>query len=152
MGGTMDQLTPGQTLAKAVKLRRDELGRSQDDVMFVVKTAGLRLSIQSIRNIEKGERDHYYDTTLDALDVGLDWPKGTAQGILEGKDETVDRPLSEHLDLAKAAHLDRLALVAVPASKMTDAEALLVVLRCLSDDQFGMVARAVQADDRFASL
>ena len=151
MASTMDyQANPGSRLAEAVKARREELHLTRQDVRDAAVRAGQDISVSTLANIERAHSDRYARDSLDGLDAGLEWPAGTAHSILAGSAQ-VDRPLSEHLDLAKAAHLERLAQVAVPSSKLTDAEALLVVLKCLSDEQYGMVARAVQADDRFVS-
>lgn len=142
---------PRARLAEAVIERRNELGLSRQRLATKAEIAGQRLSVSTIANIERAHSDRYARESLDALDAALDWPTGTSQGVLDGrKEEPVDRPLAAHLDQLEAAHLDKLISVAVPVSKLTDAEALMVVLRCLSPEQFAMVARAVQADDRFA--
>jgi len=144
---------PGLRLAEAVRQRRAELriSRQQVATRAEIATSGrLRLSVSTLANVENGHSDRYAPDTLDALDAGLDWPPGTAQSTLEGTPETAAPSIAERAAFSEQAHLDRLVAVAVPARKLTDAEAILVVLGCLTDEQFAMFARAVQADDRFA--
>lgn len=146
----MDQLTPRERLAKAVIRRREEeLGLSRQRVVTLAEIAGHKFSVSTLRNIEAAHSDRYARDTLDALDAGLDWPTGTARTLLEGEREP---GLAERLPQLEGFSRDKLISVAVPARKLTDAEAVLVVLRCLSDDQYALFARAVQADDRFTSV
>lgn len=147
----MDQLTPRERLAKAVIRRREEeLGLSRQRVVTLAEIAGHKFSVSTLRNIEAAHSDRYARDTLDALDAGLNWPAGTARTLLEGEREPTS--LAERLPQFESVHRDKLIAVAVPARKLTDAEAVMVVLRCLSDDQYALFARAVQADDRFASV
>jgi len=150
----MGEQRPADRLAAAMKSRRAELGRTQDDVIYAAKASGHPVAGQTYRDAEAGKRDIYRDPTLVAIDAGLDWEPGTAAGFFGG-DRQFEAPggsLARDLPDLEAAYRQRLIDVAVPARKLTDAEAVLIVLGCLTDDQFAMFARAVQADDRFASL
>lgn len=137
-------------MAAAVRARRGELRLTRQQLVTKAENAGLDFSGSWLALVESGKKDRFRSATLEELDVALDWAAGTCLSILEGQVTPSEaRKLSDHLP---AIDRDRLVSIAVPAQKLTDAEALIVVLGCLNDDQYSMFARAVQADERFASL
>lgn len=71
-------------LGRYVRARRHELDRTQLDV-----AAAGGPSNSTLTSLEKGEDRPVSRTTLNRLDVGLDWMPGSAKAVLEGGEPKV---------------------------------------------------------------
>ena len=122
------------------------------------------LSMETIRSIERGDRETVHPSTARGLERGLDWPAGYVDRLLAGEaEEITDRPLRnerpsrnevDDLMAVRFAEFEsglraELGINATP--KLSDEQAMAMVLRWLSDDQYVTVARAVTADPRYRS-
>lgn len=140
-----------QRLARAVKDARGT--HSQAEVLARARQAGHKISIQAWRNVEAGAHASYWDSTLAAVDAGVGWPEGTAKTILAGGlvPDAVTVPAVDNGLMARLARLEAQVALGGDERQMTDLQAVGVVLRCLSDDQFRIVVYAVRQDDRYRS-
>lgn len=85
-----------QRLAEHVRRRRSELGRTQIDAWKHGGPANGTLTA-----IENGEHRSFTSITLHRLDLGLDWPEGTAARLLleSEKQQVATQSTAELLDL-----------------------------------------------------
>lgn len=115
------------------------------------RTSGQKgVSVEAIRAIERGERETVQASTARGLETGLDWPPGHVDRILEGAPL---EPVPVHNNgsdefTRRLARMEQLMGI----TPMSDRDALQLLLGFLTDDQFRLVADAVQADPRFELL
>lgn len=117
-------------LGDAVRERRSQLRMTQGDVM-----AKGGPSQATIRHIESGEQQTYRRATLLDLEAALDWPMGTVDAILDGR-EPPQASTPERVDVRdihieiKRGGFDRTFVV--PEGTSTDT--ILGAIRALLDD------------------
>lgn len=148
-------MTNAQRLAEAVIERRKELGLGQQALAERAAMAGQRISFQTVRNVESAVQETYRPQTLAALDAGLAWPTGSAARILQGGDppEAAPPPLPAEPADELATRLARIeSRIGLDDRQLNDVNAMEVLLGCLTDQQFEIVARAVLADPRFQAV
>lgn len=103
-----------RALAEAVRRRRDELGLSQGDLK---SRSGP--GVVTVGNVERCDDPPPSRGTLAGLDRSLDWPLGTAAGLLAGRSvgpagQPDPRPVGHSL-LGKLADLDPVQVARVEA-------------------------------------
>lgn len=145
-------MTPAERVADAIRRRRTELGLSQQDVVTRVAQAGGKLSINNFRAYEGGARSNPGVTVMADISRALEWDPDALNRIFNETGEPQVRPMPSG-DATLAARLARLeARLDVNGAKLTDLNAMHVLLGCLSEEQFKIVALAVASDDRFESI
>lgn len=147
-------MTPAERVADAIRQRRDELGLSQQDVVTRVAQAGRKMSINNFRAYERGTRPNPAVTVMADISRALEWDPDALNRIFNETGQPRHLPVRPG-DAALAARLARLeARISGNGNdaKLTDLNAMHVLLGCLSEEQFKIVALAVASDERFSSV
>lgn len=112
------------------------------------------MSINNFRAYEKGERPNPAASVMADISRVLEWDPDALNRIFNETGAPQNRPLRPG-DATLAARLARLEArlnVNGNDAKLTDLNAMHVLLGCLSEEQFKIVALAVASDDRFESI
>lgn len=142
-------MTPAERVADAVRKRREQLGLSQQDVVTRVSQAGGKLSINNYRAYEWGARTNPGGRTMADISRALEWDADALNRIFTGSGEPETVPYD---DGSIAGRLARIEARMGGDAKLTDMDAMGIVLGCLSDEQYRIVALAVRSDNRYATV
>lgn len=133
-------------LASLIRGRRTELGMSQAEVALAARSAGLKLSPQTVTMIERAQRADVKPPQREALETALRLPRNTIRDTIAGVPVTVPANSVEHDDLA-AIRAEVAALrreLRGDASEETDeVSTIAAVLRLLSPEQRRVFASAL---------